>query len=107
VQVFRARGLLYEPVVVSHSVFDAMLTFVGEGIKHILEGLDQAVDVFHFRHDFDVVTGAKHLLDAESHDRVVVHDDGFYRHVSAFLPESGLAIPVVVNQVHKFTVFTP
>ena len=55
VQVFRARGLLYEPVVVTHSVFDAMLTFVGEGVKHILEGLDHVLFVI------CLVLGAMHL----------------------------------------------
>ncbi len=55
VQVFRARGLLSEPIVVTHSVFDAMLTFIGEGVKHILEGLDHALFVI------CLVLGAMHL----------------------------------------------
>jgi len=45
VQVFRVRGLLQEPVVVTHSVVDAMMTFIGEGIKHIIEGLDHVLFV--------------------------------------------------------------
>jgi len=55
VQVFRARGLLSEPVVVTHSVFDSMMTFIGEGIKHILEGLDHVLFVI------CLVLGAMHL----------------------------------------------
>jgi hypothetical protein len=55
VQVFRARGLLREPIVVTHSVFDAMMTFVGEGVKHILEGLDHVFFVI------CLVLGAMHL----------------------------------------------
>jgi len=55
VQVFRARGLLHEPVLVTHSVFDAMMTFIGEGVKHILEGLDHVFFVV------CLVLGAMHL----------------------------------------------
>ena len=45
VQVFRARGLLYEPVVVTRSVFDAVTTFIKEGVVHILDGLDHVLFV--------------------------------------------------------------
>lgn len=45
IQVFRKRGLLHEPVVVTRSVFDAVLTFIKEGVKHILEGLDHVLFV--------------------------------------------------------------
>ena len=55
VQVFRVRGLLQEPVVVTHSVVDAMMTFIGEGIKHIIEGLDHVLFVV------CLVLGAMHL----------------------------------------------
>lgn len=55
VQVFRARGLLHEPVVVTRSVFDAVITFINEGVKHILEGLDHVLFVI------CLVLGAMHL----------------------------------------------
>ncbi|RKZ68841.1 MAG: hypothetical protein DRQ44_03820 [Gammaproteobacteria bacterium] len=55
VQVFRARGLLSEPVVVTRSVFDAVVTFIKEGVKHILEGLDHVLFVI------CLVLGAMHL----------------------------------------------
>jgi len=55
VQVFRARGLLNDPIVVTHSAFDAMMTFIGEGVKHILEGLDHVLFVI------CLVLGAMHL----------------------------------------------
>ena len=55
VQVFRARGLLHEPVVVTRSVFDAVMTFIKEGVKHILEGLDHVLFVI------CLVLGAMHL----------------------------------------------
>jgi hypothetical protein len=55
VQVFRARGLLHEPVVVTRSVFDAVMTFIKEGVKHILEGLDHVLFVI------CLVLGAMHF----------------------------------------------
>lgn len=55
VQVFRARGLLHEPVIVTRSVFDAVVTFIKEGVKHILEGLDHVLFVV------CLVLGAMHI----------------------------------------------
>jgi HupE/UreJ protein len=64
VQVFRARGLLSEPVIITRSVMDAVFTFIKEGVKHILEGLDHVLFVIclvlgamHFRPLFWRVTG--------------------------------------------------
>jgi len=44
-QVFRARGLLAEPVVISRSAWSAIVTFIEEGIRHILSGLDHVLFV--------------------------------------------------------------
>ena len=55
VQVFRARGLLNEPIIVTRSVFDAVVTFIKEGVKHILDGLDHILFVI------CLVLGAMHL----------------------------------------------
>jgi hypothetical protein len=55
VQVFRARGLLHEPVVVTRSLLDAVVTFIKEGVVHILEGLDHVLFVI------CLVLGAMHL----------------------------------------------
>jgi len=44
-KVFRARGLLAEPVIISRSAFSAVFTFVKEGVRHILEGLDHVLFV--------------------------------------------------------------
>jgi len=44
-QVFRERGLLQDPIIVSRSVFDAVITFVKEGAIHILEGIDHVLFV--------------------------------------------------------------
>ncbi len=42
-KVFRARGLLGEPVIISRSALSAVVTFIKEGIRHILEGLDHVL----------------------------------------------------------------
>lgn len=55
VQVFRERGLLLEPVVITRSVYDAVITFIKEGVTHILEGLDHVLFVI------CLVLGAMHL----------------------------------------------
>jgi len=55
VQVFRGRGLLQEPIVITRSVYDAVITFIKEGVKHILEGLDHVLFVI------CLVLGAMHL----------------------------------------------
>lgn len=44
-QVFRARGLLAEPVAISRSVLSAVVTFNKEGVRHILGGLDHVLFV--------------------------------------------------------------
>jgi hypothetical protein len=44
-KVFRARGLLAEPVAISRSALSAVFTFIKEGFRHILEGLDHVLFV--------------------------------------------------------------
>ncbi len=43
--VFRSRGLLNEPVEVSRSKIAGIATFIWEGVRHILEGLDHVLFV--------------------------------------------------------------
>lgn len=43
--IFRIRGLLSEPAVVSHSVLRAAWTFIREGVHHIFEGTDHVLFV--------------------------------------------------------------
>lgn len=43
--VIRTRGLMNDPVEVSRSSFAGMATFVWEGIRHILEGIDHVLVV--------------------------------------------------------------
>jgi len=44
-KVFRERGLLTEPVTISRSVLSAVFTFIKEGFRHILSGLDHVLFV--------------------------------------------------------------
>jgi hypothetical protein len=44
-KVFRERGLLREPVTISRSALSAIFTFIKEGFRHILEGLDHVLFV--------------------------------------------------------------
>jgi hypothetical protein len=44
-QVFRARGLLAEPVAISRSALSAVVTFIKEGVRHILGGSDHVLFV--------------------------------------------------------------
>ena len=44
-KVYRSRGLMREPVVITRSTSAAVVTFVWEGIRHILEGLDHVLFV--------------------------------------------------------------
>ena len=43
--IFRVRGLMAQPVEISHSVLKAAWTFVREGVRHILEGADHVLFV--------------------------------------------------------------
>ena len=45
VEVFRARGLLDDPIAISRSPWAAAITFIKEGMWHILEGLDHVLFV--------------------------------------------------------------
>ena len=56
-KVFRARGLLAEPILISQSTLSAVLTFIKEGIRHILEGADHVLFVL------CLVLGAERLKD--------------------------------------------
>lgn len=45
VKVFRSRGLMLEPIEISQSTISAIGTFILEGVRHILEGLDHVLFV--------------------------------------------------------------
>jgi len=43
--IFRVRGLLHEPVVISNSIWKGANTFIVEGVRHILAGIDHVLFV--------------------------------------------------------------
>ncbi len=45
IQVFRERGPLLKPVQITNSLIDAMITFIKEGVQHILDGTDHVLFV--------------------------------------------------------------
>lgn len=45
VKIFRERGLMTQPIIITRSASDAFITFIKEGIRHILEGLDHVLFV--------------------------------------------------------------
>ena len=100
VQVFRARGLLHVPVVVTRSVFDAVITFIKEGVKHILEGLDHVLFVI------CLVLGAMHIrpllwrITGFTIGHSITLSLGFFGFVPAaawFVPavETGIALSII------------
>ncbi len=100
VQVFRARGLLQEPVVVTRSLFDAVVTFIKEGVIHILEGLDHVLFVI------CLVLGAMHLrplfwrVTGFTVGHSITLSLGFYGFVPSgawFVPavETGIALSII------------
>ena len=100
VQVFRARGLLHEPVVVTRSALDAVVTFIKEGVIHILEGLDHVLFVI------CLVLGAMHLkpllwrVTGFTIGHSITLSLGFFGYVPAaawFVPavETGIALSII------------
>ena len=100
VQVFRVRGLLHEPVVVTRSLFDAVVTFIKEGVIHILEGLDHVLFVI------CLVLGAMHLkpllwrVTGFTIGHSITLSLGFYGFVPSaawFVPavETGIALSII------------
>lgn len=94
-KIFRAQGLLREPVTVSRSSFSAVMTFVEEGIRHILEGFDHVLFVL------CLVIGAKTL--ASLAWRVTGFTVGHSITLSAgffgFVPKGAWFIPAVETAI--------
>jgi len=44
-RIFRARGLMFDPIMISNSPLQAVYTFIVEGVRHILGGLDHVLFV--------------------------------------------------------------
>ncbi len=89
--IFRVRGLMAEPMKISASSFEAILTFIEEGVWHILIGIDHVLFVF------CLVLGAVALTDllwritgfTAGHSITLAL--GFF----GFVPEAGWFVPLV------------
>lgn len=100
IKVFRARGLLAEPVTISRSTLSAIVTFIKEGVRHILEGLDHVLFVL------CLVLGATQLkslvwrITGFTIGHSVTLSAGFFGFVSSgawFVPavETGIALSII------------
>ena len=98
--IFRVRGLMAQPMEVSHSALQAAWTFVTEGVRHILEGMDHVLFVL------CLVLGATTLgvlawrVTGFTIGHSVTLALGFLGHVPAgawFIPlvESGISLSIV------------
>ena len=98
--IFRVRGLMAQPVEVSHSALEAAWTFVAEGVRHILEGTDHVLFVL------CLVLGAATLgalawrVTGFTIGHSVTLTLGFFGHVPTgtwFIPlvETGIALSIV------------
>ena len=103
-KVFRARGLLAEPVAISRSALSAISTFVKEGVRHILEGLDHVLFVL------CLVLGANRLnslawrITGFTIGHSVTLSAGFFGFVPSgawFIPavETGIALSIIYAAV--------
>ena len=98
--IFRIRGLMAQPMEVSHSALEAAWTFVTEGVRHILEGTDHVLFVL------CLVLGAATLgalawrVTGFTIGHSVTLTLGFFGHVPTgawFIPlvETGIALSIV------------
>lgn len=106
--IFRVRGLMAQPIEVSHSALEAAWTFVKEGVRHILEGKDHVLFVL------CLVLGAATLgalawrVTGFTIGHSVTLTLGFFGHVPKgtwFVPlvETGIALSIVYAAVVSLT----
>ncbi len=99
-KVFRARGLLAEPIVISRSIWAAIVTFIQEGVRHILEGSDHVLFVLCLALG---ATGLKSLVwrtTGFTIGHTVTLSVGFFGYVPTgqwFIPavETGIALSII------------
>lgn len=106
-QIFRSRGLMIEPLEIKQAGYGGFLSFVWEGIRHILEGLDHVLFIV------CLVIGAQTLraLLLRATGFTVGHSItlslGFFGFVPSgawFVPavETGIAISIVIAAAAAF-----
>ena len=100
VQVFRERGLLLQPVQITNSLLDAMITFIKEGVQHILDGTDHVLFVICLVLGSLSITRLLWRVTGFTIGHSVTLSLGFFGFVPAaawFIPavETGIAISIV------------
>lgn len=100
-KVFRSQGLLQDPVKISRSSFAAIMTFVTEGVRHILEGLDHVLFVL------CLVIGARTLsaLAWRVTGFTVGHSITLAAGFFGFVPKSAWFIPAVETTIAMSIVY--
>lgn len=91
VEVFRARGLLNEPIEVSRSSLAAFGTFIMEGVRHILEGLDHVLFVLCLAVGASGITGLLWRVTGFTLGHSVTLSLGFF----GFVPSGQWFVPAV------------
>ena len=98
--IFRLTGLLAEPVEISHSAWASLLTFVVEGVKHILAGYDHVLFVVCLVLGAATLTTLAWRVTGFTLGHTITLSIGFFGYVPTadwFIPlvESGIAISII------------
>lgn len=101
IRTYRARGLLLDPMSITGSVTSAVSTFVIEGIRHILEGLDHVLFVL------CMILGAATLrnLFARVTGFTIGHTVTLIMGFFGFAPQGGWFIPTVETLIAFSIIF--
>jgi len=99
--VFRVRGLLHEPVVISNSIWKAAKTFVVEGIRHILAGYDHVLFVVCLVLGATLISALAWRVTGFTLGHSVTLTLGFFGYVPStawFIPlvETGIALSIIL-----------
>jgi len=105
VEVFRARGLLKQPIAISRSFVAAAITFVKEGIQHILDGFDHVLFVISLALGAVTLSSLFWRTTGFTIEHSVTLSLGFFGFVPAgdwFIPsvELGIAISIIFAAVY-------
>lgn len=106
--IFRVRGLMDEPVVVSRSVWRAAWTFILEGVRHILEGADHVLFVLCLLLGAVTFRSLAWRITGFTAGHSVTLALGFFGYVPAaawFVPlvETGIALSIIYAGVDALT----
>jgi len=99
--VFRVRGLLHEPVVISNSIWKAAKTFIVEGVRHILTGYDHVLFVVCLVLGATLISALAWRVTGFTIGHSVTLTLGFFGYVPTaawFIPliETGIALSIIL-----------